>query len=156
MPPLLRADLPQSLDAVHLEVRQAFARADLAGYARYLAPDLRYIDTRGRVQTREELLASLRRQFARLVRFRSSFARETLVASGEDVTECGVQDGNIALRLFGLFEIRFVVRRRGRFTWRRAPEGHWQLREARLETEAIHRDGFGLARPEPPERQDGA
>jgi hypothetical protein len=141
----LPVDLPQTLDAVHLTVRDAFARADLADYARYLAPDLRYIDPRGRVQSRDELLESLRRQFARLVSFRSTFARETLHVSGEDVIESGVQEAGIALRVFALFEVRWEVRRRGRYTWRRTTGVLWQLREALLETEDIRRDGFGLA-----------
>jgi hypothetical protein len=143
--PPLPGDLPQSLDAVHLKVRDAFARADLADYARYLAPDLRYVDPRGRVQTRDQVLRSVRIQFARLVNFRSSFARESLRVNGEDVVEYGVQQAAIALRVFVLFEIRWQVIRRGRYTWRRSPEVTWQLREAFLDMESIRRDGVGLA-----------
>jgi len=40
---------------VHLKVRDAFARADLADYGCDLAPDLRHVDPRGRVQTRDQL-----------------------------------------------------------------------------------------------------
>jgi hypothetical protein len=144
-PPPLPADLPQSLETVHLKVRDAFARADLADYGRYLAPDLRYVDPRGRVQTREQLLKSLGVQFARLVSFRSTFARETLLMSGEDTVESGIQEAAIALRMFALFEVRWQVTRRGRYTWRRATGVLWQLREAVLESENIRRDGIGLA-----------
>jgi uncharacterized protein DUF4440 len=141
----LPADLPQALDAVHVKVRDAFARADLADYGRYLAPDLRYVDARGRVQTREQLLRSVGVQFARLVSFDSAFTRETLLMNGEDAVESGTQEAAISLRLFVWFEVRWKVARRGRYTWRRATDVAWQLREAVLETEDIRRAGFGLA-----------
>lgn len=143
--PLLPVDLPQSLDTVHLKVRDAFARGDLADYGRYLAPDLRYVDPLGRVQTREQLLQSVGVQFARLVSFSSTFARETLLMNGEDVIESGVQEAAIALRVFALFEIRWQVTRRGWYSWRRAPGVLWQLREVVLEAEDTRRDGIGLA-----------
>src|SRR6476661_1127872 len=141
----LPADLPQSLDTVHLKVCDAFARADLADYGRYLALDLRYVDPRGRVQTREQVLKSLGAQFARLVSFDSTFARETLLMSGEDIVESGLQEAAIALRVFALFEVRWQVTRRGRYTWRRAAGVPWQLCEAVLDSENIRRDGIGLA-----------
>jgi hypothetical protein len=143
---LLPVDLPQSLDAVHLKVRDAFARRDLADYGRYLAPDLRYVEPHGRVQTRAQLLKSVSVQLARLVSFESTFARDTLLMSGEDVIETGVQEAAIALRVFALFEIRWQVTRGGRYTWRRAAGVTWQLREVVLEAEDMRRDGIGWAR----------
>jgi len=143
--PPLPADLPQALDATHLKVRDAFARADLADYGRYLASELRYVDARGRVQTRDQLLKSVGVQFARLVSFHSAFSRETLLMSGEDAVERGTQEATISLRVFAWFEVRWRVTRRGRYTWRRATEVPWQLREAVLDTEDICRDGFGVA-----------
>jgi ketosteroid isomerase-like protein len=152
----LSADLPQSLDAVHLQVRDAFARVDLSTYARYLAPDLRYVEPRGRVRTRTQLLASLHEQFARLVSFRTTFTRDALEVNGDEVTERGVQEATIALRVFALFEVRWQITRRGQYTWRRAPEVAWQLREALVEAEDIRRAGFGwagrAAYGDPPER----
>jgi len=144
--PPLSADLPQALDSVHLKVRDAFARADLADYGRYLASELRYVDPRGRVQTREQLLRSVGMQLARLVSFHSAFSRETLLMNGEEAVELGTQEAAISLRVFAWFEVRWQVTRRGRYTWRRATEVPWQLREAVLETEDIRRAGFGLAR----------
>ena len=112
--PPLPADLPHTLDAMHLKVRDAFARADLADYGRYLASELRYVDARGRVQTREQLLRSVGVQFARLVSFHSAFSRETLLMNGEDAVERGTQDASISLRVFLWFEVRWQVARRGR------------------------------------------
>lgn len=57
----LTADLPDSLDVVHLHVREAFKQRDLAGYARYLAEDLTFIPPNGRVLNRRGLLRSLPR-----------------------------------------------------------------------------------------------
>jgi ketosteroid isomerase-like protein len=121
----LPADTPSSLDAVHVAVREAFARADLPAYAQYLAPDLRYVDPRGRVQSREQLLAEVQRQFDRLVTFQSEFTRESLVEVGDDIIETGVHDAAIALRIFIFFEVRWQVSRRGRYTWRRPNQGKW-------------------------------
>jgi hypothetical protein len=143
---ILPADLPGSLDAVHNAVRDAFARADLCGYGQYLAPDLRYVDSRGRVQSHERLLADVQQQFERFVSFRTRFIRESLVADGENIVETGVQDAAIALRIFAVFEVRWRISRRGRYTWRRASEGSWQLSEAILFSESIRRDGLGWAR----------
>jgi hypothetical protein len=143
--PPLPADLPQTLDAVHVNVRDAFASADLAAYGRYLAAELRYVDPRGRVQTREQLLRSVGTQFARLVGFHSAFSRETLLMNGENAVERGTQEAAISLRVFVWFEVRWQVTRRGRYTWRRAAEVPWQLCEALVETEDIRRAGFGLA-----------
>jgi ketosteroid isomerase-like protein len=141
----LPTDLPGSLDAVHVAMRDAFARADLPAYAEYLARDLRYVDARGRVQSREQLLSDVQRQFERLVSFRSQFTRESLVADGEAVIETGVQDGAIALRIFAFFEVRWQITRRGRYTWRRTNGGRWHLSEVVLFSETIRRDGLGLA-----------
>lgn len=141
----LPADTPSSLDAVHVAVREAFARADLPAYAQYLAPDLRYVDPRGRVQSREQLLAEVQRQFDRLVTFRSEFTRESLVEAGDDIIETGVHDAAIALRIFIFFEVRWQVSRRGRYTWHRTSQGKWQLGEAILFSETIRREGLGLA-----------
>jgi hypothetical protein len=149
----LPADLPQTLDAVHSRVRDAFARADLADYGRYVSSELRYVDARGRVQTREQLLRSVRVQLARLVGFHSAFSRETLLVNGEDAVEHGTQEAALSLRVFVWFEVRWQVTRRGRYTWRRATDVPWQLREAVLETEDIRRAGWGLA-GRAPERQD--
>jgi hypothetical protein len=147
--PPLPADLPESLDAIHLKVRDAFAHADLNEYGRYLASDLRYVDPRGRVQSRAQLLKSVGAQFARLVSFRNAFARDSLLMNGEDVVESGVQEAEIAIRAFALFEVRWRVERRGRYTWRRVPDVPWQLREVIIETESIRRDGIGWARQAP-------
>ncbi len=141
----LPADTPSSLDAVHVAVREAFARADLPAYAQYLAPDLRYVDPQGRVQSREQLLAEVQRQFDRLVTFRSEFTRESLVEAGGDIIETGVHDAAIALRIYIFFEVRWQVSRRGRYTWRRTSQGNWQLGEAILFSETVRRDGLGLA-----------
>ena len=129
---------------MHVKVRDAFARADLADYGRYLASELRYVDPRGRVQTRDQLLRSVGVQFARLVSFDSAFARETLLMDGAEAVESGTQKAAISLRIFVWFEVRWQITRRGRYTWRRATEVPWQLREAILETENMRRAGVGL------------
>jgi hypothetical protein len=141
----LSPDLPGSLDAVHLDIRDAFGRRDLTAYARHLARDLVYIDARGRAQDRERLLRSVRRQFARLVSFASDFARESLVIEGADAVETGVQSASIALRVFAVLEVRWRVTRHGRYTWRRDAETGWVLCRVVLDREQIRRDGIGLA-----------
>jgi hypothetical protein len=143
----LPRDLPGSLDAVHVAMREAFARAYLPTYAEYLAPDLRYVDAGGRVHSRERLLSDVQRQFERLVSFRSQFTRESWVVDGEAVIETGAQDAAIALRIFGFFEVRWQITRRGHYTWRRTSGGRWHLSEVVLLSETIRRDGLGLARP---------
>ena len=143
--PPLSPDLPGSLDAVHLDIRDAFSRRDLMAYARHLAPDLSYVNARGRVQGRERLLRSVRRTFARLVSFASDFARESLVVENADAVETGAQRASIALRVFAVLEVRWRVTRHGRYTWRRDAETGWVLRHVVLDREQIRREGIGLA-----------
>jgi hypothetical protein len=142
----LPTDLPGSLDAAHNAMREAFARAYLPEYSEYLARDLRYVDAGGRVHSRERLLSDVKRQFERLVSFRSQFTRESLVVDGESVIETGGQDAAIALRVFAFFEVRWQVTRRGRYTWRWTNAGGWRLSEVVLLSEIIRRDGLGLAK----------
>ena len=94
----LPPDLPGSLDAVHVAVREAFQRRDLTTYLEYFAADLSYRDADGRVQTREELGGSVRGQLERLVAFTSSFERESLQAEAQDVVETGTQIGRASCR----------------------------------------------------------
>lgn len=137
-------DLPGSLDAVHLRVREAFRRRDLAAYARHLAEDLTYVDAKARAQNRRGLLDSLQTQFARLVSFDSHFDRESLVLEDGDAVETGTQTSAIALRVFLVLEVRWRVTRHGRYTWRRDAAVGWALRHVVLDHEQIRRDGIGL------------
>jgi ketosteroid isomerase-like protein len=141
----LAADLPGSLDVVHLHVREAFKQRDLAVYARYLADDLTFIDPNGRVQNRQGLLRSLQRQFARLVSFDSRFDRESLAVEAGDAVETGTQTAAIALRIFLVLEVRWRISRHGRYTWRRDPEAGWALRHVLLDRDQVRREGIGLA-----------
>ena len=142
---LLPPDLPGSLDTVHLQVREAFRQRDLAAYSRYLAEDLVYVDPNGRVQNRQAVLSSVRRQFARLVRFQSHFERESLAIEGANAIEIGAQSAAIAIRVFLVLEVRWRVTRRGRYTWRRDEAAGWVLSDVRLDHEQMRRDGIGLA-----------
>src|SRR5258707_8122460 len=72
----LPPDLPGSLDAVHVAVREAFQRRDLAAYLEDFAPDLRYRGADGPVPTPEELGGAVRGQLERLAAFPRSFGRE--------------------------------------------------------------------------------
>jgi hypothetical protein len=141
----LPPDLPGSLDAVHLRIRDAFSRRDLAAYGRHVAEDLTYVDPRGRVQNRPQLLRSVRRQLARLVSFSSHFERESLILENADAVETGTQTAAIAIRVFAVFEVRWRVTRHGRYTWRRDTEAAWVLRHVLLDQEQVRRDGVGLA-----------
>ena len=138
-------DLPESLDRVHLRVREAFQRRDLAGYASYVAPDLTYVMPSGRRQSRDQVLRSVRQQFGRLLAFESTFERTSLVLSDGAAVEVGTQRATITLRLLGVLAITWLVQRRGRYTWRRAPVG-WQLFAVELTEEQVRRDSFGWAR----------
>ena len=142
---LLPQDLPGSLDAVHVRVREAFKQRDLKAYAQYLAEDLTYIDPKTRVQNRQDLLRSVRRQFARLLSFYSHFDRESLSVEGSDAVETGTQTAAIALRVFLVLEVRWRVTRHGRYTWRRDPAAGWSLHHVLLDQERFRRDGIGLA-----------
>ena len=141
----LPADLPGSLDAVHVAVREAFQRRDLTTYLEYFAADLSYRDADGRVQTREELGGSVRGQLERLVAFTSSFERESLQAEAQDVVETGTQIASISLRWLFIFATHWTVRRRGRYTWRRRRPRGWELRRVELYEERIARNGMGVA-----------
>jgi hypothetical protein len=141
----LPPDLPGSLDAVHVAVREAFQRRDLTTYLEYFAADLSYRDADGRVQTREELGDSVRGQLERLVAFTSSFERESLQAEAQDVVETGTQIASISLRWLFIFATHWTVRRRGRYTWRRRRPGGWELRRVELYEERIARNGMGVA-----------
>jgi hypothetical protein len=145
VPQTLAADLPDSLDVVHRHVREAFQQRDLARYARYLAADLRFSDTGGRVQDRGGLLRSLRGQFARLVSFDSRFDRESLAMEGDDAVETGTQTAEIALRVLLIFAVRWRITRHGRYTWRRDPAAGWALRQVQVDRDEIRREGIGLA-----------
>lgn len=145
VPQSLPADLPDSLDLVHLHVRDSFKQRDLVRYARYLAADVTFVDPNGRVQDREELLRSLRRQFARLVSFDSHFDRESLVVDAGDAVETGTQTAAIALRIFLLLEVRWRITRHGRYTWRRDPVSGWALRHVLLDRNQFRRESIGLA-----------
>lgn len=140
----LAPDLPDSLDEVHRQVRDAFQRADLDAYLELLAPDLAYREANRRTHTREALAASLRDQFRRLLSFGSEFQRDSLVVENGDAVEIGTQTAWIALRWFVVFALRWNVRRRGRFVWRRIPGG-WQLRAVELYEERVTLSGVGLA-----------
>jgi len=141
----LPPDLPGSLDAVHVAVREAFQRRDLAAYLEYFAADLSYRDADGRVQSREELGGSVRDQLERLVAFTSSFERESLQAEAQDVVETGTQIASISLRWLFIFATHWTVRRRGRYTWRRRRPRGWELRRVELYEERIARNGMGVA-----------
>lgn len=137
-------DLPSSLDAVHLRVRDAFRRRDLAAYAQHLAEDLTYVDAKARVLSRKGLLDSLRIQFARLVSFDSRFDRESLALDDGEAVELGTQSASIALRILLVLEVRWRVTRHGRYTWRRDAAAGWVLRHVVLDHESIRREGYGL------------
>ena len=141
----LPPDLPGTLDAVHVAVREAFQRRDLTTYLEYFAADLSYRDADGRVQTREELGGSVRGQLERLVAFTSSFERESLQAEAQDVVETGTQIASISLRWLFIFATHWTVRRRGRYTWRRRRPRGWELRRVELYEERIARNGMGVA-----------
>jgi len=142
----LPADLPASLDAVHIKVREAFARRDLPAYARYFDREVDYRDAKGRRLTRDELLSSVSRQLERLTAFTSSFTRETLAVVDGDAVEVGSQHATIALRILLLLELRWTVRRHGTFTWRRDQADGWVLRRVDLDDEEMRRAGVGLRR----------
>ena len=137
-------DLPASLDAVHARVRAAFQARDLAAYMAFVAPDLEYRGPGERHLTRDGMAAAVADQFRRLVAFDSSLDRATLEVAGDDAIEAGTQTASIALRWFGVLAIRWTVRRRGTYTWRRAANG-WQLRAVALQEERVQRDGIGFA-----------
>jgi ketosteroid isomerase-like protein len=141
----LPTDLPESLDRVHLRVREAFQRQDFAGYASYLAPDLTYVMPSGRRQSRDQVLRSVREQFGRLLAFESAFERTSLIVSDGAAVEVGTQRATITLRFFGVLAIRWLVQRRGHYTWRRAAGG-WQLFAVELTEERVRRDSIGWAR----------
>ncbi len=141
----LPPDLPGSLDAIHVAVREAFQRRDLAAYLEYFAADLSCRDADGRVQTREEIGRSVRAQLERLVAFTSSFERESLQAEAQDVVETGTQTASISLRWLFILAMHWTVRRRGRYTWRRRSPGGWELRRVELYEERMARDGMGIA-----------
>ncbi len=56
----------------------------------------------------------------------------------------GTQTSSISLRWLLVFALRWNVRRRGRYTWRRGPVG-WELRKVELYEQRVARDGIGLA-----------
>ena len=151
----LPPDLPGSLDAAHLAVREAFQRRDLDTYLRYFTPDLSFREPDGRVLTREAFARSVEVQLSRLVAFTSSFERETLEADGQDAVETGTQTSTISLRWLLIFALRFKVRRRGRYTWRRSPVG-WELHKVELYEQRITRDGTGLALAKLPPSRNAA
>jgi len=142
----LPADLPASLDAIHIKVREAFARRDLPAYARYFDSEVDYRDAKGRRLTRDELLSSVSRQLERLTAFTSSFTRESLAVVDGDAVEVGSQHATIALRILLLLELRWTVRRHGTFTWRRDRADGWVLRRVDLDDEEMRRAGVGLRR----------
>jgi hypothetical protein len=142
----LPADLPASLDAIHIKVREAFKRCDLPAYARYFDSEVDYRDAKGRRQTREELLSSVSRQLERLTTFTSSFTRESLAVVDGDAVEVGSQHATIALRIWLLLELRWTVRRHGTFTWRRDRADGWVLRRVNLDDEEVRRAGVGVRR----------
>jgi hypothetical protein len=141
----LPPDLPGSLDAAHIAVREAFQRRDLDAYLAYLAADLSYREADGRIQTRESIGRSVKAQLERLVAFSSSFERESLQAEGQEVVETGTQTASISLRWLFIFARRWTVRRRGRYTWRRRRPSGWELCRVELYEERITRDGVGIA-----------
>ena len=141
----LPADLPESLDRVHLRVREAFQRRDLADYASYVAPDLMYVMPDGRRQSRDQVVRSVHQQFRRLLAFESTFERTSLVISNGAAVEVGTQRATITLRVFGVLALTWLVQRQGRYTWRRAAVG-WQLFAVELTEERVRRDSFGWAR----------
>jgi len=142
----LPADLPASLDAIHIKVREAFRRRDLPAYARYFDSKVDYRDARGHRQTRDELLSSVSRQLERLTTFTSSFTRESLAVVDGDAVEVGSQQASIALRIVLVLEVRWTVRRHGTFTWRRDRADGWVLRRVVLDDEEVRRAGIGLRR----------
>jgi hypothetical protein len=142
----LPADLPASLDAIHVKVREAFARRDLPAYARHVDSEVDYRDAKGRRLTRDELLSSVSGQLERLTRFTSSFTRESLTVVDGDAVEVGSQHATIALRIWLLLELRWTVRRHGTFTWRRDRADGWVLRRVDLDDEEVRRAGVGVRR----------
>ena len=142
----LPADLPASLDAIHIAVREAFKRRDLPAYARYFHSEVDYKDAQGRSQTRDQLLSSVSRQLERLTTFTSSFTRESLAVVDGDAVEVGSQHATIALRILLVLEVRWTVRRHGTFTWRRDRADGWVLRRVELDDEEVRRAGIGLRR----------
>ena len=141
-----KSQLLASLDAIQEAVHAAYARTDLDAYAQYLAPELRYVLPNGRTQSRDELLVSLRDQFARLVRFESAFQRESTTVTEESVILVGEQTASLATRIFVIGEVRWRIQRHGRYTWRRATIVPWVLTEVVLSRESVTREGLGLAR----------
>lgn len=131
------------VDAVHLQVREAFRRRDLAAYMDRIASDLVFRKTNGELYPRAELARDVGKQFERLVGFDSAFDREFASVAGNELIETGTQQAWISLRVFAIFAITWRVERHGQYTWTRLGSS-WQLREVRIDREKIERVGFGL------------
>lgn len=132
------------LDQAHERARSAYRARDLGAYVSGFAPDLVYRDTKGRTYSREQIGRQMQDQFERVVAVDTRFDRESLTLDGTNAVEIGTQTARVGVRIALAFARRWRIHRRGKFTWRRTPDG-WVISAVDVFEERVSGDGFSRA-----------
>lgn len=117
-------DIASALDRRHAEAQDAYAAKDLDRYMAIFSPDLTYRPLNGTVLSREQLRKDVARQFARVGKVESRFARQHLDDRGSDVVEHLTQTAIAEERILFVFKRTWKLHRRGIYTWTLTEKGY--------------------------------
>jgi ketosteroid isomerase-like protein len=128
--------LAAELSALHRQARDTYRSKNLSEYMSLFTPDLTYRQANGRVIGRAELAADVASQLAKLDDAETSYIRESLQVDGDRVTELLTQTATVTVRYLVFLRRKWHLKRRGRYTWVKSPQG-WKIREVEVLEEAI-------------------
>jgi ketosteroid isomerase-like protein len=126
------------LDLAHLKANQGYHAKDVKAYMAIFAPDLKYKQPDGRVIGREQLARDVKSQFSSVQTADTSYVRESLQVDSDRAIEILIQEASITTSHFVFMTRVWRLKRRGRYTWIRLPDG-WKIQEVEVLHESVSR-----------------
>jgi hypothetical protein len=131
-----RDSVERELDERHAAAQDAFARRDLEAYRAMFSASLRYRRADGEVIDSHRLMRDVASQFRRFSAVRSSFVREQLTVTGNEVTETVDQSAAMDVTVFWILHRTWCVHRRGEYSWIKA-DGVWVIEKVTVLEENV-------------------
>jgi len=131
-----RDSVERELDERHAAAQDAFARRDLEAYRAMFSASLRYRRVDGEVIDRHHLMRDVAGQFRRFSSVRSSFVREQLTVTGNEVVETVDQSAVMDEAVFWVVRRCWRVDRRGEYSWTKS-HGVWVIEKVTVLKENV-------------------
>jgi hypothetical protein len=129
-------DVTAELDALHRQARNSYEKKDLRAYMDLFAPDLSYKQPNGRVIGRPALAANVASQLASIEAVETTYVRDSLQVDGDQAVEVLTQTAVTTVRYLLFLRRTWFLKRRGKYTWTRTPEG-WKIRAVDVLEETV-------------------